>query len=72
MLLKGLESGGDVIQHLHGGRSEIVEGGGVVLVDISKLLHAFSVRLVDCLVLLYAFCIATKTGLGGGPCCLVP
>ena len=68
----GLESGGDVIQHLHVGLSEIVEGGGVVLLGISKLLQAFGVRLIDCLVLLYAFCIATKTGLGGGPCCLVP
>ena len=72
MLLKGLKSGGDVIQNPHVGRREVVECGGVVLVDISKLLHAFGVRMFDCLVLFYAFYIATKTGLGGVPCRLVP
>ena len=72
MLLKGLESEGDIIQHMHVGCRDIVEYGGIVLVDISKLLHDFGVLLVDCLVLLYAFYIATKNGLGGGLCCLVP
>ena len=72
MLLKSLERGGYVVQHLHVGRREVVEGGGVVFVDICELLYAFSVSLFDVIVLLYVFCIATKTRLGGGSFRLVP